>query len=149
HMAGSAATERVALEERWLRRIFALQTPKTAVEECRGWWGLDSQRLEVAMSHIHLSLSTPARRNLKAIGREFERCARAYPALYHQRMLPWSETGRSGIALPQWDAFRGAASDRLEAEDWSQWDEPSLDDDHLGLWLGDGEGLDEFANLGE
>ncbi len=101
------------------------------------------------MTTIRLSLSKSARRNLKAIGREFERCARAYPALYHQRMLPWSENGRVGITLPQWDAFRVAASNQLDAEEWSQWDEPSFDDDHLGLWLGDGEGIEEFVNRGE
>ena len=101
------------------------------------------------MPQIHLSLTKPARRTLKALGREFERCARTYPALYHQRMLPWSEKGRVGITLPQWGAFRVAAPDRLDAEVWSQWDEPSLDGDHLGLWLGDGEGLDEFVNLSE
>jgi hypothetical protein len=101
------------------------------------------------MTTIRISLSKPARRNLKAIGREFDRCASAYPALYHQRMLPWSESGRIGISLSQWDAFRVAASERLDVEVWSQWDEPSSDDDHLGLWLGDGEGLDEFVNLSE
>jgi len=101
------------------------------------------------MTTIRLSLSKSARTNLKAIGREFDRCSRAYPALYHQRMLPWSEKGRVRITLSQWDAFRVAASGQLEAEEWSQWDEPSFDDDHLGLWLGDGEGLDEFVNLSE
>ncbi len=101
------------------------------------------------MTTIRLSLSKPARRNLKAIGREFDRCAHAYPALYHQRMLPWSEKGRVGISLSQWDAFRIAASDQLDAEVWSQWDEPTLEDDYLGLWLGNGEGLDEFVNLSE
>lgn len=144
-MAGSAATERVALEERWPRRIVALQNQK--LPQNKSNFGPKVEH--AAMTTIRLSLSKPARRTLKAIGREFDRCARAYSALYHQRMLPWSEKGRGGITLPQWAAFRVAASNRLEAGEWSQWDEPSFDGDHLGLWLGDGEGLDEFVNLSE
>lgn len=126
------------------------------------------------MPQAHLSLSKPARRTLKAIGREFDRCARAYPALYHQRMLPWSEKGHVGITLPQWDAFRRAASDQLDAQEWWQWNEPSWQSGYVrvrfgedggleelgkvdeplashdpGLWFGDGEGLDEFVNLSE
>jgi hypothetical protein len=90
-------------------------------------------------------------------------------------MLPWSESGRVGISLPQWDAFRRAASDQLDAQEWWQWDEPSWrsgnyarvrfgeDGDveefgntsepvashYPGLWFGDGEGLEEFKNLSE
>lgn len=101
------------------------------------------------MYPMHLSLSKPARRNLKAIGREFDRCSHAYPALFHQRMIPWSENGPAGITLPQWDAFRSEASSLLDAEEWWEWDEPSSDGDYLGLWFGDGEGLDEFANLSD
>lgn len=127
------------------------------------------------MTTIRLSLSKPARRTLKAIGREFDRCARAYPALYHQRMLPWSESGRVGISLPQWDAFRSAATNQLDGQVWSQWDEPSwrsgnyarvrfgedggveelgntsepVASHYPGLWFGDGEGLEEFKNLSE
>ena len=96
-----------------------------------------------------ISISKAGRRSLKDICREFERCSRSYPALYHQRMVPWSETGRVGISLSQWEAFRTVCSEQLNADTWWQWDEPSFDCDYLGKWFGDGEGLDEFANLSE
>lgn len=101
------------------------------------------------MRKHRLSLSKAGFRNLKDICREFDRCSRSYPALYHQRMVPWSEKGRGGINLPQWEVFRQAAFAQLDDDVWSQWDEPSAEDDYLGLWSGDGEGLAEFVDLRE
>lgn len=101
------------------------------------------------MRKHRLSLSKAGCRNLKDICREFDRCSRSYPALYHQRMVPWSEKGRGGISLPQWEAFRQAASAQLDDDVWSHWDEPSAEDDYLCLWSGDGEGLAEFVDLSE
>lgn len=101
------------------------------------------------MADTRLVISKAGRRNLKDICREFDRCSRNYPALYHQRMVPWSEKGRVGITLSQWEAFRHAEFAQLDDKVWSQWDEPSRDDDYLGLWFGNGEGLAEFVDLSE
>lgn len=96
-----------------------------------------------------LSISKAGRQNLKAICGEFERCSRNYPPLFHQRMVPWSESGRVGITLSQWETFRRVESDSLDPDAWWQWEKPHSDDEYLGQWLGDPDGMEEFANLSE
>lgn len=100
------------------------------------------------MTNVRLSLSRAARRNLQDICREFDRCSRNYPPLYHQRMMPLSERGSVGISPSQWEAFRIAVSEELGTENWWRW-EPLGDGDQLGQWLGDGDGLGEFVELSE
>lgn len=100
------------------------------------------------------SLTEAGRENLEAILAEFERAARSYPPLYHQRMIPWSIDGEVEINDAQWETFINAESNSLDDSEWWEWDgphsaKPGMNSTYLGMWYGNPEGLQEFINLVE
>lgn len=94
-----------------------------------------------------ISFSPAARTNLESILQEFVRCTNHYPPLYHQRLIPWSETGQVSISRSQWETFQQTHDDSLDESSWFEWDGPNRQ--YLGMWLGEEDGLDVFVNLVE
>jgi hypothetical protein len=91
----------------------------------------------------------PIRAALKALRRQFERCSRLYPAIYHELFEPWWDLDLSGSTVEAvYGAFRDADAETF-GDQWQEWHGPA-DIAYFGRFYGsDGQGLDEFRKLAE
>ena len=86
--------------------------------------------------------------SLKAIWREFRRCAHRYAPLYHELFKPCSTNDHSDDDGPSICAgFREAHKDEFAAP-WDEW-HATEDGELFGRFTGAAEGLDEFRLLSE
>jgi hypothetical protein len=83
------------------------------------------------------------RSSLKAIWREFNRCADRYPPLYLEL---WETSDFRPASFGVSDSFRKAFANRFH-EEWEQWHGPV--DWFFGRFYGNGEGLQEFKRLAQ
>lgn len=107
------------------------------------------------MDQLGPSLTKSAKRELRAIAGEFDRCVSHYGALYHHSMKQWSErTGDERISVDQWNLFRDEESVQFSNDGWWEWDGPIVSPRSefavgFGYWSGEGSGLESFLELGD
>lgn len=99
-----------------------------------------------------LAVNTSVRYDLERLAAEFDRCARTYKPLFHERLSAWSERGHELLTEKQWLAFMLSNPEPtpLLRFGWWCWNGPwaiSEDEELMGRFTGYGEGLDEFLNL--
>lgn len=95
------------------------------------------------MEQNNIQVPKAVRSSLKAIWREFNRCADRYPPLYHEL---WETSGFRPASFGVSDSFRKAFARRFHDE-WEQWHGPV--DWFFGRFYGNGEGLQEFKQLAQ
>jgi len=91
----------------------------------------------------------PVRIALKALRRQFERCSRLYPPIYHELFEPWWDLDLSGSTVEA--VYQSFGDTHTEAfhNQWQEWHGPA-DIAYFGRFYGsDGRGLDEFRKLAE
>lgn len=94
------------------------------------------------------------RQQLEVLADEFLRCSKTYRPLYHERFLAWKDGQHEKLTDEQWELFCEAnpePSDR-DGVEWWCWNGPweiSEDEEMMGRFVGDEEGLDEFIVLAE
>lgn len=97
---------------------------------------------------ISTNPTKPMRAALKAVWREFRRCADRYAPLYHELFQPCdSDEQHQDDGLSVCAAFREANKDRFAAP-WEEW-HATEDGQLFGRFTGAAEGLDEFRRLAE
>ena len=103
-----------------------------------------------------MTLPKPVRATLRALWREFRRCAYRYPALYHEMMVHQGDSPDPSVDFAKYDlleickSFRQAFADKF-GKQWDEWYGVKAENGFftLGRFYGDGEGVEEFKRLAE
>jgi hypothetical protein len=99
-----------------------------------------------------LAMGKSVRHDLELLAAEFDRCARTYKPLFHERFAAWSERGQEPLTDKQWLTFtlRNPEPISLRGSGWWCWHGPwpiTSDEELIGRFTGHREGLDEFLDL--
>lgn len=99
-----------------------------------------------------LTTTKLVRHDLERLEMEFDRCARTYPPLFHERVSAWSENGYELLTESQWRTFTLINPEPMPLLrfGWWCWNGPwtiSEDEELMGRFTGYREGLDEFLDL--
>jgi len=101
---------------------------------------------------MDLASTTSVRHDLELLATEFDRCAKTYPPLFHERFSAWSHQGDELLTEEQWRTFtllHPEPSPHL-LHGWWGWNGPwaiSEDEELMGRFTGSIDGLDEFLEL--
>jgi hypothetical protein len=99
-----------------------------------------------------VAATTLVRHDLELLAAEFDRCARTYKPLFHERFNAWSERGDELLTEKQWLTFTLSNPEPISllGFGWWCWNGPwaiSEDEELMGRFTGYREGLDEFLDL--